>query len=965
MNIPNMKKEIPETNSKRKIRLILFCRFFIFLGGLNVFNAFAGDGLTLRLNKLYAPAPSAADLGRFSAMQVGLFTGSAKYSIPIYEFKTSNLTVPISLEYSSNGLVVDKVASWAGFDWTLNVGGVINRYRKGKVDRPGARPTNLLVNWNTMTLSDKVTNLGNITFDNMGNDLEPDEFTYSFMNYSGKFVFDESGIIRQIPYSNLKIVTNTTGSEFTYFTITTPDGIIYKFDKKGYTYPVSEYSYPSSFYLTQITHPNGEVVNFNYTTISNLNQYSGVSQTATTVVQQSSGQNPPISLSEVTTQVNPFNSDAIYLDNVQFPNIGSIVFEKSTTRQDNYGDYELKKIKILDNSSTLIKSFEFFHQFPVCSSSYASRPNLGITEPNSEHNKRMFLDSLQVQSSNLTTPKISSYVFKYNSLTELPPRFSFSQDHWGYFNGKSNSDFAITTEVPTNYRGLFTSMIPSTPNRSSDYLYSQKGMLQKIIFPTRGYTAIEYEPHKDGSNNILGGCRVLRTKTYDSSTSTTPVVAKYVYSGSSLTPRRYNYYTEYFNYRYDGSCGLFGNVTYGKLTSNSFYNLSINGLYHIMYSTVEILSGENAENGKEIHNFEIGYDQPGTPLTYPISDAMIYPLITSNTGWKTGLLNSIATKNNSSTTLMDNIQSYNYTETRNLKDISCLAIEKFYEPSCIWWNHPESLQPYKVIGYTIKSNWYYKNQETVTTYSPSGNIVTTKNYSYNDYALLSSESTTASDGYTFETKSKYPSDVNTGVYSSMKNLNMLNYPIEVVNLKNNNVIGSELTTYKANGSNYVPDKAYSLESSAPFSSGSFTYFNGSTKDSHYSSTAELSYDVYNSTNGNLRQTTSRDGITTAYLWDSYGNYPMANVKGATYLQISAQDGKICSYSSKTLWTDINSLVPSAFINTFGYYPMVGLKYTTNPKGVITYYDYDSFGRLKLIRNDDYHILSRYKYNFKL
>ena len=961
-----MEKDISRTSIKEKIRLLLFYNLLIFFSGLNILNAFAGDGLNLRLNKLYAPAPNAADLGQFSAMQVGLFTGTAKYSIPVYEFKTSNLTVPISLEYSSNGLVVDKVASWVGFDWTLNVGGVINRYRKGKVDRPGARPTNLLLNWNSMTLSDKITNLSNLTFDNMGNDLEPDEFTYSFMNYSGKFVFDESGNIRQIPYTNLRITTNTAGSEFTYFTITTPDGVSYKFDKKGYTYPVAEYSYPSSYYLSQIIHPNGEVVNFNYLTISNLNQYSGVTQTATTVVQQTySNPNPPISLSEVTTQVNPFNSDVIYLDNVQFPNIGSIVFEKSTTRQDNYGDYELKKIKILDNSSTLIKSFEFFHQFPVCSSSYASRPNLGITEPNSEHNKRMFLDSLQIQSSNLTTPKISSYVFNYNNLTVLPPRYSFSQDHWGYFNGKSNSDFAIPTEVPTNYRGLFSSLIPTTPNRSPDYLYAQKGMLQKIIFPTRGYTTIEYEPHKDGSNNILGGCRVLRTKTYDSPTSVTPVVAKYVYSICSLTPRRYNYYTEYFNYRYDGNCQNIGNVTYGKLTSNSFYNLSINGMYHIMYSNVEILSGENAENGKEVHNFEIGYDQPGTPLTYPISDAMIYPLITSNTGWKAGLLNSITTKDNSSVTILDNVQSYNFTETRNLKDISCLAIEKFYDPPCVLPLHPESLQPYKVIGYTIKSNWYYKNQETVTKFSSSGNVVTTNNYSYNDLALLSSETATTSDGFTFGTGYKYPSDINTGVYSLMKNLNMIDYPVEVLSLKNNNVTGSTLTTYKANGISYVPDKVYSLETSAPFSSSSFIYFNGSTKDSHYSSMAELSYDVYNSTNGNLRQTTSRDGITTAYLWDSYGNYPMANVKGATYSQISSKDGKVCSYSSKTLWTDINGLVPNAFINTFGYYPVIGLKYTTDPKGVITYYEYDSFGRLKLIRNDDYHILNRYKYNYKL
>lgn len=582
-----MKKKIFKTKSIKRNRLALFCHFFILFSGLNLTNVTAGDGLNLRLNKLYSPAPNAADLGRFSAVQVGMFTGTAKYSIPLYEFKTPNLTLPITLEYASNGLVVDKISSWVGFDWTLNVGGVINRYRKGKVDRPGQRPPYLTntdgINWYSMTLTEKAEYLYGLQRDPQ--DIEPDEFTFSFMNYSGKFVFDELGEIRQIPYSNIKIETNTTGSQFNYFKITTPDGVIFTFDLIGYTTLPGD-SYPSSYYLTQITHPNGEVINFKYTSI-NLNQYLGVCQTATTVVQQATGLLPPVSLDEVTTSVNSFSSNVIYLDTIQFPNIGSIVFEKynNDARQDNSGDYELKKIKILDNSGSPVKSFEFFHQFPSGSSSYVSKTTteLGITESNSEHNKRMFLDSLQIQSSNSAEPRISSYVFNYNNLTELPPRYSFSQDHWGYFNGKYNSDFAIITEVPSNYRGLFSNLIPSTADRSSNYLFAQKGMLQKIIFPTGGYTTIEYEAHKDYYNNILGGCRVVRTKTYVSPLSS-PAIVKYIYSGSqtSLNPK---YYTEYQNNRFDMTQygRLDGYVIYGKLSSNSLYNLSLNGIYHIFY----------------------------------------------------------------------------------------------------------------------------------------------------------------------------------------------------------------------------------------------------------------------------------------------------------------------------------------------------------------------------------------------
>ena len=223
-------------------------------------------------------------------------------------------------------------------------------------------------------------------------------------------------------------------------------------------------------------------------------------------------------------------------------------------------------------------------------------------------------------------------------------------------------------------------------------------MHKKVIFPTRGYSTIEYEPHKDNSNNILGGCRVLRTKTYDSPTSTTPVIKKYVYS-SSQKSLNYKYYTEYYTYRFN--VGIDGYATYGKLSSNSFYNLSVCGLYHILYSNVEVWSGENAENGKEVHHYIIDIDAVGTPWNITISDAMIYPLVVNNTGWKTGIEDSNSMIGNNSITLSSNVNSYNFNETRNYKDVSCIAVEKFYNPDQV----PES------ISQTISRN--YISSETV------------------------------------------------------------------------------------------------------------------------------------------------------------------------------------------------------------------------------------------------------------
>ena len=57
-----------------------------------------------------------------------------KHEIPLYNFSDGNLSVPISLSYSSNGLKVDEFPSLTGMSWILNAGGVITRTVNGAMD---------------------------------------------------------------------------------------------------------------------------------------------------------------------------------------------------------------------------------------------------------------------------------------------------------------------------------------------------------------------------------------------------------------------------------------------------------------------------------------------------------------------------------------------------------------------------------------------------------------------------------------------------------------------------------------------------------------------------------------------------------------------------------------------------------------------------------------------------------------
>lgn len=467
------------------------------------------------------------------------------------------------------------------------------------------------------------------------------------------------------------------------------------------------------------------------------------------------------------------------------------------------------------------------------------------------------------------------------------------------------------------------------------------------------------------SNKYIGAGLRIKKITNSDSNGTAISIRNYKYisetglsSGILFTPakcfdRKYYKYANTSNSYYDYACFL---------TSENFISsasATMNG--NLGYSRVEVedisTSDNLTNNGKEI-------------FYYKNSKPTIFnhiPIFDYNTN---GDLQKKVSINRTSDTLR--VENYIY----NIDDVNAEQLNYKVDDNWVGPSNEVDQAGFNKWAYIGRFNIYiypnrnfhnYIQAREIIDYSGSSKIKKVTSYEYNstNYAVKKISDVT-SDNLTQSVLYRYPSDINVGVYSSMVGLNMLNYPIEVVSVKNNNVIGSNLTTYKANGSGYVPDKVYKLEFGTPFSYSGFTNFSGvdANKDNRYSTTAEISYDLYNSTKGNLLQMTARDGITTAYLWDSSGNYLMAQVKGAPYSQIIAQDGKACSYSSNALWTDLNSLAPGAMINTYGYYPLVGLKYTTNPGGTITYYDYDALGRLRLVRNADYHLVNRYKYNYK-
>ncbi|HYH55193.1 MAG TPA: hypothetical protein VD772_01195, partial [Anseongella sp.] len=84
--------------------------------------------------EVMAPSPTTSGLGRYGEVPVSLFTGIPEISVPIYEIKTRQLSLPVSLSYHAAGLRVEEMASWVGLNWSLNAGGVITRTVRGWPD---------------------------------------------------------------------------------------------------------------------------------------------------------------------------------------------------------------------------------------------------------------------------------------------------------------------------------------------------------------------------------------------------------------------------------------------------------------------------------------------------------------------------------------------------------------------------------------------------------------------------------------------------------------------------------------------------------------------------------------------------------------------------------------------------------------------------------------------------------------
>lgn len=510
---------------------------FILLFVCHQLNAQKNDDI---IPRVIPPSPNATAIEKFSSIPVDYSTGIPSISYPMWSWKKNRLEYSIGLSYHAGGIKIDDIASNVGMGWALTGSGRVSRTVRGLPDdhfhgffnTPDLPfiETHLQTNEGyafvspftdvqastsvQVAITDMNSPHSNLVYEINKNlyDGEQDIFSFNCLSLKGSFIINKNREIHFLEQCNYKVEI-IYGNSFPNhpdklgpiesFKITDDLGIEYYFEAQEIhsveTYPIQSppisptLGYVSSWLISKIKDPitSDEIV-FNYIVPSIGSYYeTGLTQSVHMMVASVGAGNLNFTDSYSYQKINITEPK---LENIQFPDGSLVDFVFSFNRDDLKYSNALTGVNVYNSRNDLIKSFGLNYSYFTSGTNFYN-PSWATSE--NDFNKRLRLDAIKEFSSDNTNEKVTSYV--YNSLA-LNPRASFNQDYWG-FNvnpNRNNLQLAPKMRLEDQEIGMLDNqnMFVGIANRLPDEEYVKASVLEKIIYPTGGFTEFEYECNK-------------------------------------------------------------------------------------------------------------------------------------------------------------------------------------------------------------------------------------------------------------------------------------------------------------------------------------------------------------------------------------------------------------------------------------------------------------------------------------
>ncbi len=944
------------------------------------------------------PSPTVWEFEKYGNYPVSMHTGVPNISIPITTAQSGAIQVPISLNYHASGIKVDQKASWVGLGWTLNAGGKITRTVRGAVDEK-VGVGYIETQYQTTSSLDPTTDYYVIEEMMNGNkDSEPDIFNYDFMGYSGKFVFNRAAnranaTIALIPYNDLKITPVFTGNQISSFTIMTPEGIEAEFD-----YPetasdprtggfLGNHTITSNnvWHLKKLTAPNGfDEITFEYKLIGTVLDERYTESESVNYPDPCNYSNH--TFSSTLTSSGTFYGGVKRIEKITYKN-GYILFDSSADNRIDDPDDEglrLDEIRIYSGTPTNpkhIKTFELNYGY------------FGTIPAANEYKVRLKLQEVDEVAPDGSRNNPHQFTYKELGVYALPDRLSRSQDYWGYDNGRSNASLApkYLASHPNGGQSFFIGDADRDPNP----IHTQSGMIQRITYPTLGYTEFEFENNtvtvmEAGSSvqHTAGGLRVKEitsfnsdgseawTKAYEYTQPNDPTKSSGVYNGNAFISPEDFFSTKEYHFNYYGnpgtSCGSHqGGAEHYIQTLNagiSSATAMANNYATVFYSAVKEYNGSvNNHEGYKWYHYADTKDyfsiQGSGALSFNIDRSWDRGQLLLEETFENGNSTPIATTTNvyEEIFVQTAVSGFKPATLFNVEHIGFLPTASTNIPASTFRN----LQ-YFLTSYQEPIPWKRMASST----SSIDGITTQQNYFYDTNAKHTNvirTTTIGSEGETLETKTYYPEDItSTSALLEGGNLSSAEYqqidklkkddqhrpatPIQTVTREDGTIVSIQRTLYDTFGNAVYP-------SEGKFSKGNslFTY---------------AEYHDY--TDGRPTHLSKEDGPDVSYVWGYNKQYPVAKIENATYAAVLATGVNLTTLNSltsseaakKNELEKIRTGLPNALITTYTYDPMIGVTSITDPRGYTMTYEYDVFNRLEYVRDANGDLISENTYNYK-